>query len=414
MEKKKIVILGAGFGGIYTYLNLKKTLDMRKAHVTIVNRTNYFLFTPLLHEVATGSLSHHQIVEAVREITYDKKTSFVLADIKSVSLSKKIVETSEGEVPYDILVIALGSTTQFHNTPGAEEHSLVLKDLYDAIKLRNHFIQTFEKASRVKDKVERQKMLSFAIVGGGPTGVELAAEVSELFLETFKKYYPTEIPCDDISIYLFSSNKELLSMYHPLLQKKAKKVLERKGVAVKLEMAVSFINSNGITLTDGSSVAIRNIIWVAGVKPNVPAFDMPVELSKNGGIVVDEFLRMKGYEDIYVLGDGATFIPKGTDRPVPMLAQVATQQAKTVANNILRKSMSKPLKPFKFFHIGDLVSLGQWHAVGDVLGIRWPGPIAWFIWRTTYLFKFASWTKRIKIMVDWTIDIFYPRDITKA
>lgn len=410
----KIVILGAGFGGLYTFLNLRKLLSPKKADITIINRTNYFLFTPLLHEVATGGLAHHQVVEAIRSITYKRGATVHVADVQAVDTKNKVVQTTVGPVSYDILVVATGAQTVFYNIPGAAEHGMILKDLYDAIKIRNHLITRFEQAVETKDAVERKKLLTFVLVGGGATGVELAAEMAEMVSDAFARFFCGKIPKEDVSIHLIAGAPELLQVFHKEVRVRAQEILAREGVKVVFDARVVGVDANGINLSDGSRIETENVIWVAGVGPRVPSVvsgDLPFETKKpNGRIIVDQQLRVKNKEHIFALGDVATF----EDENIPMLAQAAVQAAKTAAYNVYALIYGRRMQEFRYHSKGELISLGQWQALGYFWNTLWTGPIAWFLWRMVYLSKFASWPKRIKIAVDWTIDIFYPRDITKA
>lgn len=413
-HKPHIVILGAGFGGIYAFLNLRRRLSVSDADITIVNRTNYFLFTPLLHEVATGGLSHHQVVEAIRTIIYGRDAALHVAEIKNVNIRDKKVETSVGPVPYDILVIATGAAAEFYDIPGAAVKTHVLKNLSDAIKIRNRFIDAFERAVEIKDRQERRKMLTFVIVGGGATGVELAAEMADLFFDTFCRFFCGKIPKEDVTVHLVTSDIELLRNFHGEMRARAKRILFQKGIKIRTGAQVTAVDENGVSFADGSRLECRHVLWLAGVSPNVPPSDEPFIKNFSGRIIVDKNLKVKGRENIYALGDVATF----EDEFLPMHAQTAVQAASVVAKNIFLEirggGKAEKLQEFRYKPMGDLVSLGRWQAVGYFLKIHWNGPLAWFIWRTVYLFKFASWPKRIKIAVDWTIDIFYPRDITRA
>ena len=214
---KKVVILGSGFAGIYGALSTYKNCG-EKVSITIINRTNYFLFTPMLHEVATGGLGSHQVVESIREIIYKKNISFIEADVASVDLANKEVITNNGNIPYDILVVALGATTNFFGTSGAADHAYVLKNLKDALNIRDRIIDIFERASMEKDEIKRKQMLSFVVVGGGATGVEIITEIAELCNETLEKYYRGKIDCGDVTISLINSGPELLSLAQKLVR----------------------------------------------------------------------------------------------------------------------------------------------------------------------------------------------------
>ncbi|MSR73012.1 NAD(P)/FAD-dependent oxidoreductase [Candidatus Parcubacteria bacterium] len=412
-KKQRIVILGAGFAGINTYLSLIKRVHEKDVEIIFINKTNYFLFTPMLHEVATGSLGPRHVVESVRNIIYKTPADLIVAEVEKVDLEKKIVFTDKGRVEFDYIVIGLGATTNFCDVAGAQENSFVLKDLADAIKLRNHFISIFEEASTIPFEEERKKMLSFAVIGGGPTGVELAAEMADFFFDTFRKYYKGHICTGDVSLYLINSGKELLTMFSSGIRQKSLEVLRGKGIKVLLDKMVTNVSKEKIIFTDGSSVDVFNTVWVAGVKP-IPIEILPeVEKDKAGRIITDEFLRVKNFKHVFALGDISAFITKD-GKSLPMLAQVAARQGKATGKNISASIYEKKLSKFRYISKGNLVSLGTWKAVGGIAGITWSGVFAWWLWRTVYLYNFASWSNRIKIVIDWTVNMFSPRDITKA
>jgi NADH dehydrogenase len=410
--QKKIIIIGGGFAGIYAARAIARAAG-KDAEVTIINRTNSSLFTPMLHEVATGGLGHHQVVESVREIIRGLRISIREAEVLSVDLAVKNVLTDRGEIPYDMLVFAQGATTNFFNTPGAQAHSLVLKDLRDAISIRNSIIDAFEKAATEPDQAARERLLSFTVVGGGATGVESAVEIAEFSSGTLRKYYSgcrTTMP----RITLVQSAPELLPMFKPKVRARALKVLKRQGVQVLLNTKVSEVGEDGILLSSGERVQAGMVLWTAGVMPNriaVTGGELP--LDPGGRILTDQAFAVLGYGGVFAIGDAAHVDGFG-ERGLPMLAQVATREAKQLGINIARIMKGKQPLPFSYRSKGELVSLGRWQAAGTIFGITIHGKLAWFIWRTVYLFKFNSGAKRLRIAFDWTLQLFYPRDITRA
>lgn len=406
----RVVILGAGFGGIETYAALRRAKHSN-LQVTLINKTNYFLFTPLLHEVATGGLGHHNVVEAVREIIGRDSASFLQAEIGEIDMEQRVVHTSMRDVPYDSLVIATGATTAFYGIPGAEQHGFVLKNLQDALRLRNHVIDLFEQAN-MRTPAERKKMLSFAVVGGGATGVEIATELADLFNDTFRTFYANDFKRKEVSLTLVSADAEVLMPFHPNIRKKALRVLMREGITVKLKMQVKEVTADGLTFADGSTLSAETVVWAAGVTPMLtPPQGMVCDKSRR--LIVDKYLRAEGHENVFSLGDAACF-PSADGRPLPMLAQVAVRQGPVVAQNILNTIDKTPLVPFSFKMRGQLVSLGRMQAAAQFGPFHFSGPIAWFIWRTVYFFNFHSWSKRFKIGMDWFVNLFFPRDITRA
>jgi len=411
MQKKRVVIIGGGFGGVYVAKKLKKLAAKELIEVTLVNRTNYFLFTPLLHEVATGGLSPTSIAEPIREIFRKTKIKFRQAEVLEIDFKNKKIKTDTGDLPYDFLVISTGASTKFHGITGAKEHSLTLKNLSDALKIRSKIIDSFEQASFESDPIKRQELLTFSIVGGGATGVELVAEISEFVFDTLLPFYcRTHCDKNDVRIVLISSSKEILPLFPMVLRDWALKILLRKNIEVFRGVRVSELSKGDIILTDQTRIISSNIFWTAGVSPQLPNFigEVPTE---SGRIKADKNLRIEGESSVFVLGDSALFLSE--KEPLTMSAQVTVQQAKTVANNVKNLIENKGLKSFKYRSQGELVSLGQWMAVGSMFGFKIKGRFAWWIWRTVYLFKFTSWRKRFRIAFEWTINLFYSRDITK-
>ena len=304
---KKVVIVGAGFAGIYSALSVYKNCGSQ-VEITIINRTNYFLFTPMLHEVATGGLGHHQIVESIREIIYNKSINFLEATVSSVDVTKKEVVTDNGNVPYDILVVALGATTNFFGTIGASEHAFVLKNLKDALNIRDRMIDTFEMASRETDIAKRRQLLSFVVVGGGATGVEIVTEMAELCSETLAKYYKDNIHCDDVRISLINSGPELLSVFSPKTREYALKILEKDSIKVLLNTQVKEVTPTEVVLGDGTCIQTETVIWTAGVRPmSLSVVGGEFEKDKGDRIITNTMFQVPRFENIFAVGDVSHF-----------------------------------------------------------------------------------------------------------
>ncbi|HEY4478715.1 MAG TPA: NAD(P)/FAD-dependent oxidoreductase [Candidatus Paceibacterota bacterium] len=377
MNKIKIIIIGGGFGGTYTAKYLKPLARSGTAEITLISKDNYFLFTPLLHEVATGGQSMENVAESIEEILRGSNINFLQDEIVSINIKDKKVITKSETFSYDYLVISSGSETNYYGIQGAKENSFTLKNLKDAISIRKNIIDLHKKTNDI----------SSIVVGAGPTGVELAAELIE-FLHT--------------EVTLVSAGNNILLQYPEKMQKLAHKELLRKKIKVITNMEVARVEQGKIVFKDRSSLSAKIIIWVAGVKP-ITMNVGNIEYEKNGRMKVDEYLRIN--PNVYALGDIS-----GT---LPMLAQVAVQQGKNVAENIILDISGKLLIPFKFHEKGLLISLGQWYAIGKIGNIIMRGPIMWWLWRTIYLFNFHSWRNRMNIALDWTINLFSPRDITE-
>jgi NADH:ubiquinone reductase (H+-translocating) len=407
----KILIIGNGFGGTYALKHLDKIYKRsRNVEITLVGEKNYFLFTPLLHEVATGGINPENIVESIHKVLGRCLSNFYLGKAEFVDLEKKTVSVGEFRLPYDYLVLAPGAETNYYGIPGAEKYSMPLKTLECAIKIKNHVIKELERASHTKDENERKRKLTFVVAGGGPTGVELAAELVEFLKETFAHYYRDEV-IKNISIVLIQKAPELMPQFGKKIRERSLKVLRKKGVDVRLNTGVTEVTHSHIVLDTGEILPTETVLWVAGIKPKEIKFSSEIEKTKDGRLVVNEYLELINQKGVFALGDVAAAKVNGTY--LPALAQVATKEAQTVARNIDLSTKGKSLKPFTYRHTGNLVSLGQWMAVGEISKFTFSGHITWWLWRTVYLSKLISFRKKIKVALDWTVNLFYPRDISQ-
>lgn len=405
------MILGGGFGGLYTYYYLARFLRaVPHVRITLVSEQNYFLFTPLLHEVATGSLSPASVVASIRTVLSIGQSDFCKAKIKRISLSAKKVETTAGEFVYDYLVLALGAEANFFDTPGASEHAYTLKSLADAAELKNHILECFETAAYAMD-TNRASLGTVVVIGGGPTGVELAGELAEFVYYTLVPTYCKE-KCAKPRVVLLDRADKLLASLDPRLGGVAAEALTAQGVEIRLGVGVAEISKEGVLLKSGEHIPARTVVWAAGVKPRTPKLLPATAIDEHGRIPVDSLLRVRGYEDVFALGDLALVTDAHGTR-VPDLGQSATKEARIAAENIAAAITGAKQKVFTWRPSGVLVSLGRWRAVGIVYGVFISGPFAWWLWRTVYLFKMLTWQKQLKVAVEWTVNLFSKRDISE-
>lgn len=433
MLKPHIVIIGSGFGGTYVAKKLVSSVKKGRVDVTIINSTNYFLFTPLLHEVATGSLSPTSVAEPLREVFAGSGIRIVQGVVESINRQDKIIKLvghNDCILTYDYLVIATGATSNYYDIPGAEKFTLPLKTLLDATRIRSQIIDSFERAMLTSDPVERARLLNFVVVGGGATGVETVAELAEMVRGMVKRYYGATRDCDlndsrsckpeEPVASLVHMGSEVLEMFKSSLRVDAEKRLRDNGVILHLKTRVVEITGQGLKLSTGTSISSATIIWTAGVKPIIPHFegDMPALIS--GRLAVDEYFRVNGDPHIFALGDVAGYVDRQAlvkdptkTKALPMLAQVAIHEAKIVSKNLIASIRNSKLSELNYNSKGSMVSVGSWYAIGHIFSFNIAGKFTWWLWRTVYLFKFASWKKRIRIVFEWTLQLFYPRDITK-
>ena len=400
MKKIKIVIIGGGFGGVYTARYLEKILDSKKTEITLINKTNYFLFTPMLHEVATGGLTPDSLIESLREIFREKSVNCVEDTVIEIDRTEKRVKTSLNSFDYDYLVISSGAETNYFGIPGVKENTFTLKNINDAISIRNHIIETFERVIETNNK----DLLTCAVIGAGATGVELAVELIEYMKHTLCAYYrDSGLNKDDVKVSIITNTPEIITQFPADMRKIALSVLQKNDVNVITNSTVTKIEPHLITFGDGKTLKAHTIIWVAGVKPSLSLIK-GLEIEVKGRMEINEYLQSTKNQEIFGLGDSSGNFP--------MLAQIAVQQAETVAYNINALINGRELKEFSTKIKGLLISLGQWYAIGHFGNITLRGPLMWWLWRTIYLFNFHSWKKRFEIAVEWTINLFYPRDIT--
>lgn len=407
---KRVVVVGAGFGGLKTFRHLDRSLKHKpEIELMLINDVNYFLFTPLLHEVATGGLFPENVVVPLPPLSTAPRRHFFVGQVESVSLADKLVFTNRGAVPFDYLVLALGSTTNFYQTPGAAEHTLSLKDLDDAARIKNQIINQFEKAQCLTEASARRRALTFVIVGGGPTGVELAGELADFGQQTFAKIYPAL--AKEFKIYLIQKDKTILPQFSAGLRRRSLSVLGRRGVEVLTNTGVESITPQRINLAGGQHLLAETVIWTAGVKPRTVIFDRPVK-TINGRLAVNKHLQLVEEANVFTLGDLAASFDERSQSYLPALAQVADRQAGVVALNLANLIANRPLRSFRYRSRGSLLSLGAWWGAGEIFGLHLSGRLIWLLWRGVYWTKMPTWGKRLQILIDWLLIAFAPRDVS--
>ena len=409
MDKKKIVIVGGGFGGVYTYVGLRMFLRAQKERpeITLIAKDNYFLFTPLLHEVATGGVRASDIVQPIRQIVDTRLDRVVTSPVKNIDIRKKIVSTACTKIPYDYLAIATGSATNYFTFKPKLVYAL--KTMEDALRLKNHILDIFDVADRTHDPREREKLLTFVVIGGGPTGVELVTEMDEFIHGTLRVAYSSIMP-SEVKLCLIHGKRELIDMFHPKMRSKALEALRGEHmITTILDCRVTDIAPGKVTLSDGTILETDNVIVTTGIQAIYPNFSEKINLNSRGQILVNKFLQVPEYPEIFVLGDTASV----DGQAIPQTAQAAVQEADTAAHNIVQVIVGRPLTEFRYKTKGELVSLGRWKAVAHIGPFNFSGALAWWTWRTVYAAKIVGWANRFRVVVDWTLDMFYPRDISK-
>lgn len=418
----RVVIVGGGFAGLDAAMALDAALGWSdKLQVTVIDRKNYFLFPPLLPSVAVGAIETRQVTYPFRRIFEAtnirfKKETVEQIDIEHRKIISKVDIDSDAdggplrvrhdETPFDYLVLAPGSTTQTFSTPGAE-HAFFMRELGDAIALRNHIIDCFETAARDGDRERTRKMLRFVVIGAGPTGVEVASEVRDLIDKVLLPRY-TEVDASLIDVVLIDSGDRVLNGWHPAVAASAEAQLAKLGVRVLHQARVATIGTDWVRLKDGSQLDTRTACWCAGVAASPLLTKTGLPLDRGGRVAVEPDCRAPGHGHVFVLGDAATFLGKD-GRPLPPLGQVAFQQGAHTGRNLVRLLRGRATQPFRYFDFGQLVSVGHQFAAVRLLGARLSGFVAWFVWRTLYLSKLVGFGNKVRVVLDWSLDLFVER-----
>jgi NADH dehydrogenase len=409
----RVVILGGGFGGVSTAQRLERlTAQDESFDVTLISQSNYLLFTPMLAEVASSALQAQHISTPLRAAC--PHTKFIRASVEKIDVESSTIQLFPGvDLPtetlgYDHLVLALGSVPYHHGLPGMEEHSFSLKTLEDATRLRNHVLTVLERADVEADAREKARQLTFVVVGGGFAGTEVIAELFDL-VHGVLHYYP-RVDAEELRFVLVHSQDRILPELGPRLGEYSLRKLRRRGIEFMLEARASDADAEKLVLDGGDSIETRTIVWTAGNRAN-PLLEMiPSKRNRRGAVVTDQALRVKGFDSVWAIGDCAN-IPDQHGQPYPPTAQHALGEGKLVAENVVASVRGKPLKMFRYRSIGLLVALGHRTGAAEILGRRFYGLLAWILWRGLYLTKLPGLEKKIRVSLDWVLDLFFSRDI---
>lgn len=397
-----IVIIGAGFAGLETARGLANA----PVRITLVDKNNHHLFQPLLYQVAIAGLLPSQIAQPVRTIFRKQKNlAFQMGEVTEVDLNEKYIKLNGSVIAYDYLVISAGARTNFFGFDTLEEYGLQLKDLDTAVKTRNHLLAMFEQASHEGDAEKRKAMLTFVIVGGGPTGVETAGALSELITHVMKKDYP-RLDLNDAQVILLEAGANLINPYPDELRNATLKLLQNKKVDVRLNTKMQGFNGQRVTLGDGSAIETQTLIWTAGAKAVEIIDSLGVEQASMGRVRVTPSLQLPQFSEAFVIGDAA-FLVNGNGQPLPMLSTVAIQQGQATAKNIRRMVEGKEPLPFHYKDPGLLATVGRNAAVARIFGVSFSGFIAWVIWVFLHIYRIIGFRNRLVVMFNWAWDYFF-------
>ena len=426
-KKKKIVVLGGGYGGVECTRKLEGYFERDEdVEIILISEDNFLLFTPMLPQVAAGMLATRDIVMPIRTII--KKTKFYEGRIKNIDPYGKIVNlwgTDEKRglsIHYDFLVVSLGSETNFFGMSDVEKHAYTIKNLNDAMTVRNRVIDMLEHAENESNPILKNSLLTFVIVGGGFAGIETAGEVMDLLLDA-RKYYP-RIKKNEIKVLVLEALPNILPGFSEKLAKFAHNLLTKHGIEIKLKTAVTSFDGYEIKMKkieespesqkepEIEAVQTRTMIWTAGVTP-VNTIKRSMFKTERGKIIVNDFLEVSDFPGVFAIGDCALFIDPVTKRPFAPTAQLAEAQAKVAAYNLHSLINHKDLKKFEYQSRGQMAIIGKRNGVASIFGMNISGIWAWILWRNVYLSKIPRWDKRLRVLLNWSIDLFFDRDISR-
>jgi NADH dehydrogenase len=413
MKKTSVVILGGGFAGLSAAMYLDKKLARRAdTEATLISRENFILFTPMLHEVAAGDLYPGDIVNPLRRILHHVK--FVQADVQAIDLSARRVRCVGGvaklelDFEFDHLLLTLGSETNFFDLPGVSEWAVTMKSMFDAAMLRNRVLALLEEATLQSDSDARRRILTFVTAGGGFAGAETTGAIND-FVRDVVRYYP-DLSEELVRVVVIHPGDFLLPELGQELGDYAERKLRERKVEVIKGVRVANYDGSLVTLTDGKSIPASTLIWTAGVKPSPVIAPLPCQ-KERGRLLVSDFLAVTGVPGLWAAGDCAAVPVSNTEKFHPPTAQHGLREGLVAAKNIEAVVLDRPLKAFTFTTLGQLATIGRRTGVAMVFGIKFSGFIAWMLWRTVYLMKLPRLPKKLRVMVGWTLDLLFAKDI---
>lgn len=407
-SKKRLVVLGTGFAAF----SLIKDINANAYHILVVSPRNHFIFTPLLPSTTVGTIEFRSIIEPIRAV--NPSIEYFQAQCISIDVQQQSVQCRHALEPgifalsYDILNIAVGAESNTYNIPGVAEHALFLRELADARAIRQRIIECFEHASTPGlDEAEQRRLLHFVVVGGGPTGVEFAAEMHDFLAEDLSKAFPRLSKA--VRITLLEATDQILSSFDEALGRYTLKQFSRSSIDVRTGSIVTRVESTEVHLKDGTSLPYGLLVWSTGIGPTSFVRSLPFEKEKNSRIVVDEYFRVKGFSNIYAAGDCAVI----EGQNYPATAQVAQQEGKYIAHQLNRMAKGKPAEPFQYKNLGMLAYIGGNRALADLPNVKGGGYFTWLFWRSVYLTRLVSLKNKILVIFDWLKTIIFGRDISR-
>jgi NADH dehydrogenase len=404
---KRVVVVGAGFGGLEAAADLDRMFrGDRQTEILLVSDQNYLLFTPLLPQIASSYTDPRHIVQAVREVRGKRKFRFRREAVRAVDAPNRRLNLETGAVEYDALVLAPGARTDFFNIPGARENCWDYKSLQQAVELREHIIDMCEHADHTQDPVARKSMLTFVVVGGGYTGIELVTEIRDFLFRYVTRTY-RGIQASDIRLLVLEASPDILRGIGPKLAAHARKRLHVSGIEVRTSTTVTRVNEGSVEINGNETIVADTIIWTAGVRASELIEFLPGPHDRIGRAMVNTQLQLEGHPEIFVVGDSAAAV---NAQEAPRVAPVAIAQGQVAARNVGHFLRGEPLEAYEYASKGLLVSLGMNYAVVKIGGIQVSGYFAWLFWNAVHLYKLVGSKKQVQVAGDWMLGLIFPRD----
>lgn len=403
---KRFVVLGSGFAGMQAVVELERLFhDSPEYEILLVSDQNFVLFTPLLPQIASSQIDPRHIAQAIRDVRGSRRFRFLRSTVQSINLQERSVQTSAGPVAYDSLVIALGSRTNYFNTPGVREHTYDFKTLEDAVVLREHILDLCEHADHVADAAERRRLLTIAVVGGGYTGVELLTDLQDFLFNYAARRY-RGLSRDSFRLLLIEATGYILATIHPRLRAHAMRRLGREGIEILYDSRVTRCFEEGVEINGKEKIPAATVVWTAGVHAHKLVESLPGAHDRAGRACVNEFLQLDNFPEVFMAGDSA-LVPETN---APQVAPVAIGHGKIAARNLAHRERNEPLESYRYISEGMLVSLGARDAVVSVAGFQIHGYFAWLFWNAVHLYKLVSLKKQFQVALDWSLATVFPRD----
>lgn len=417
-RRKRILILGGGFAGVYTAYELQRRLKDEAVDVAVVNRENFFVFYPLLPEIISGAIETSSILNPIRLVA--PRATLYVGDVTEIDLTQQRVDVRLGLyghhqaqrwLYFDHVVVSLGGVPNTSVVDGMAENAFDVQRLSSAFALRNHLIDTLEQADIETNPVDKRRLLTFVVVGGGANGVEVIAEMRDMLINVTRRY--RHIERDDIRVVLIHGGPRLIPDLPGDLAGFAERLLRDKGVEIHFNRRVSRVEPGRVVLDDGQEINASTIVGSVGVQTNPLVQSLPLQRNSRGQLKVTRMLNVPGYPNVWALGDNAEVIDPHNGKPYPQTAQHAVREARLVARNIVATLRGDALESMHYKTMGQLVALGHRSAIAYVLGFKISGFKAWWLWRSYYLLQIPRWDKRLRIMFDWTLDLVFPPELTQ-